>query len=70
MEWTEVHDLNLCKKVLVVEPCKHPYRSRERGDLRNEIAANLNASDHPKFTVSKRSVRDRLTSLQQKKKRK
>ena len=50
----------------MVEPWKHPYRSKERGDLWNEIAANLNASYHPKFKVSKRSVRDRLTLLQQK----
>ena len=66
MEWTELHDLNLCKEVLVVEPWKHPYCSKETGDLWNEIAANLNASDHPKFKVSKRSVRDGLTLLQQK----
>ena len=66
MEWTELHELNLCKEVLVVEHWKHPYRSKERRDLWNEIATNLNASDHPKFKVSKRSVIDRLTSLQQK----
>ena len=66
MEWTELHELNLCKDVLVVEHWKHPYRSKERRDLWNEIATNLNASDHPKFKVSKRSVIDRLTSLQQK----
>ncbi|XP_068712900.1 uncharacterized protein [Montipora foliosa] len=66
MEWTELHDLNLCEEVLVVEPWKHPYRSKERGDSWNEIANNLNASEHPTFKVSKRSVRDRLTLLQQK----
>ena len=33
MEWIELHDLNLCEEVLVVEPWKHPYRSEERGDL-------------------------------------
>ena len=66
MEWTELHDLNLCKEVLVVEPWKRPYRSKERGDLWNDIAANLNASSHLKFKVSKRSLRDRLTLLQQK----
>ena len=66
MEWTELHDLNLCKEVLVVEPWKRPYRSKERGDLWKDIAANLNASSHLKFKVSKRSLRDRLTLLQQK----
>ena len=58
MEWRELNDLNLCKEVLVVELWKHPYRSKERGDLWNEIAANLNASYHPKFKVSKRNVRE------------
>ena len=33
MEWIELHDLNLCEEVLVVEPWKHSYRSKERGDL-------------------------------------
>ena len=49
MEWTELHDLNLCEEVLVAEPLKHPYRSKKRGDSWNEIANNLNASDHPTF---------------------
>ena len=44
MEWTDLHDLNLCEEGLVAEPWKHPYRSKERGDLCNDIAANLNAS--------------------------
>ena len=52
MEWTELHDLNLCEEVLVVEPWKHPYRSKERGDSWNEIANDLNTSDHPTFKVS------------------
>ena len=63
LEWTELHDLNLCEEVLVVEPWKHPYRGKERGDSWNEIANDLNTSDHPTFKVSKRSVSDRLTLL-------
>ena len=55
MEWTELHDLNLCEEDLVFEPWKHPYRSKERGDLWNDIAANLNASGHLKFKVSQPS---------------
>ena len=57
-EWSgqgELHDLNLCEEVLVVEPWKHPYRSKERGDLSNDIAANLNVSGHLKFKVSQPS---------------
>lgn len=66
MEWSEQHDLALCQEVLVMDPFQFPYRSKERGDVWNQIATNLNASDHPKFKVNKRSVRDRLTLLQTK----
>ena len=63
MEWSEKHDVVLCKEVLLMEPYQHPHRSKERGDAWNHIALNLNGLDHPKFTVNKRSVRDRLTLL-------
>ena len=59
MEWSEKHDL----VVFVTEPYQHPYRSKERGDVWNQIAVNLNGLDHPKFKVSKRSITDRLTLL-------
>ena len=63
MEWSEKHDVVLCREVLVMEPYQHPYRSKERGDVWNQIALNLNILDHPKFKINKRSVRDRLTLL-------
>ena len=63
MEWSDKHDLVLCREVLAMEPYQHPYRSKERGDVWNQIAINLNGLDHPKFKVNKRSVRDRLTLL-------
>ena len=63
MERSEKHDVVLCREVLVMEPYQHPYRSKERGDVWNQIALNLNGLDHPKFKVNKRSVRDRLTLL-------
>ena len=63
MEWSEKHDVVLCREVLVMEPYQHPYRSKERGDVWNQIALNLNGLDHPKFKVNKRSVRDRLSLL-------
>lgn len=52
IEWAEVHDLNLCREVLVVELSKSPYHSKEWAYLWNQIAANLNAYDYPKFKVS------------------
>ena len=64
MEWTEEHDVFLCREVLLLDPFQYPYRSKERGDVWGQVAINLNSSNHPKFKVSKRSVRDRLTLLQ------
>ena len=63
MEWTDKHDITLCREVLVTEPYQYPYRSKERGDVWNNMAINLNGLDHPRFKASKRSVRDRLTLL-------
>ena len=63
MEWTDKHHITLCREVLVMESYQYPYRSKERGDVCNNIAINLNGLDHPRYIVSKRSVRDRLTLL-------
>ena len=46
-----------------MEPYQHPYRSKERGDVRNQTAVNLSGLDHPKIKVSKRSARDRVNLL-------
>ena len=66
MEWSEKHNIALCREVLVMEPFQFPYRSKERGEVWNEIASNLNGLVELKFKVTKRSVRDRLTLLQEK----
>ena len=63
MEWSDKHDITLCREVLVMEPYQYPYRSKERGEVWNNIAINLNGLDHPRFKVNKRSVRDRLSLL-------
>ena len=49
MEWSDKHDITLCREFLVMELCQYPYRSK--------------CVDHPRFKVNKRSVRDRLTFL-------
>lgn len=54
----------LCREVLLLDPFQYPYLSKERGDVWGQVAINLNSSNHPKFKVSKRSFRDRLTLLQ------
>ena len=64
MEWTEEHDIFLCREVLVLDPFQYPYRRKERGDVWGQLAIHLNSLIHPQFKVSKRSVRDRLTLLQ------
>lgn len=46
-----------------MEPYQYPYRSKERGGVWNSVAINYNSLDHPRFKVTKRSVRDRPTLL-------
>ena len=53
----------VCREVLVMEPYQHPHRSKERGDVWNQVTVNLSDLDHPKFKVNKRSMRDILTLL-------
>ncbi|CAH3195333.1 unnamed protein product, partial [Porites evermanni] len=47
--WTKDHDLLLVREVLTVDPYSQPKGSRERGNL-----------SEPRFSVSVRSVRDRV----------
>ncbi|KAK2558919.1 hypothetical protein P5673_018537 [Acropora cervicornis] len=70
MEWTEERDVFLCREVLLLDPFQYPYRSKERGDVWGQVAINLNSSNHPKFKGSKHSVRDTLTLLQSRYKKK
>ena len=57
MARSDKHDLVLCREVLVI-------KSKERGDVSNQIPVNLSGPDHPKFKVNKRATRDsRLTLL-------
>lgn len=53
----------LCREVLVMEIFKYPKRSKERGEIWQKISTCLNSTSAIKFTVNKRSVRDRLTLL-------
>ena len=53
----------VCREVLVMEPYQHLHRSKERGDMWNQITVNLSDLDHPKFKVNQRSMRVRLTLL-------
>ena len=60
MYWTKDHDLLLVREVLTVDLYSQPKGSRERAKLWEEIALNLSAVSEPRFSVSVRSVRDRV----------
>lgn len=64
MEWTEQHDICLCKEVRVIEPYMYKKGSIERGKGWSKIADNLNSCTEIKFKVNQRSVRERFSLLQ------
>ena len=66
MEWTEKHDVRLCREVLVVEPFKLKKGSVEKGKLWSNIADSLNASKELRFKVNQRGVREKFMLLQTK----
>ena len=49
----------MCREVLDIEPYQVKLRSTERGKAWETISSHLNATSHPKFRVTPRSVRDR-----------
>ena len=49
----------MCREVLDIEPYQFKLRSPERGKAWETISSHLNATSHPKFRVTPRSVRDR-----------
>ena len=65
MEWSDKHDLVLYREVFMIwnPGYQHPYKSKERRDVWNQIAVNLSGLDHPKIKVNKRSMRNRLPTL-------
>ena len=60
MYWTKDHDLLLIRQVLAVDPYSQPKGSRGRAKLWEEIARSLNSVSAPQFSVTVRSVRDRV----------
>ena len=57
---TKDHDLLLVGEVLTLDPYSQPKGSREGAKLWEEIALNLSVVSEPSFSVSVRSVRDRV----------
>ena len=70
MEWTNVHDIMLCREIMVIEPYTAKPRRTQRGPLWKSIADNLNSLAEPKFNVTQRAVRDRFKLIGEKFKKK
>ncbi|XP_044172735.1 trichohyalin-like [Acropora millepora] len=70
MEWSDEHDVLLCREILTTEPFKAERRTPQRGQLWQSVADHLNCIPEPKFKVSKRAVRERFTLLAEKFKKK
>ena len=64
MTWSNQHDVALCRKMLVVQPFRFKYGTKDRGQSWDRIAKNLKKLDHPMFLVDQRGVRDRFCKLQ------
>ena len=64
VNWTEEHDILLCRESVLEEPFKLRFGSRERGKCWDKIAQNLNALGTPSFCVDQRSVRERYIKLE------
>ena len=60
MCWTKDHNILLVREVLAVNPFTEPKGSRERAKLWEKVAISLNAITAPRFSVTVRSVRDRV----------
>ena len=49
MDWTNAHDVVLCREVLVVDPFQAKKKTIQRAKLWQTVANNLIVLDHPKF---------------------
>lgn len=63
MEWSESHDVYLCREILAVGLMKTKKKTTQRAQLWEQVANNLCAYDDPKFYVTKRAVRDRYAVI-------
>ena len=65
MDWTNQHDIALCREVLVVNPFQAKKKTIQRAKHWQTVANNLVVLDYPRFKsiLSKRSVQDRCMLL-------
>ena len=64
MEWSDGHDVMLCREILYEDPFQFKKGSPDRGEVWFKIARALNSCTELKFNVKQRSVRERFTLLQ------
>ena len=60
----EEHDVMLGREIMLFELWKYKAGSHERGQCLDRIAEGLNHLQRPSFSVSQKSVRDRLKILE------
>lgn len=70
MEWSQSHDVLLCREILAVDPFQAKPETSARAKIWEKVALNLEKIDKPKFEVSIRAVRDRYTLLAERYKKK
>lgn len=63
MKWTDKHDVELCKEILVSKLFETKKKSVDRGNVWDAIAKKLEQHDHLCFRVDQRAVRDRMRKL-------
>ena len=59
MEWTEPHEVLLCREILHNEPHQSKKGSIEMGEAWTQIAKRLSGSDELIFRVDQRGVKER-----------
>ena len=64
MQWNEEKELLLKREMASLGVFQHKSESRERDQVWQQIATNLNA--YPSFSVTFRAVRERFTSIMRK----
>ncbi|XP_074611822.1 uncharacterized protein LOC141866237 [Acropora palmata] len=64
MKWSGEHDVMLGREIMLFELWKYKAGSRERDQCLDRIAESLNHLERPSFSVSQKSVRDRLKILE------
>ena len=61
MEWSEAHDVLLCREMLALNPFKAKRKTTQWSNMWKTIAQNLELIDQPTFRVTVRAVRDRYS---------